>query len=425
MRQLLKSSYDTIIFIYLDSGAPDGPGNDVKVLNREDLAHWACLAVQEKKSILFVLDACHSTFLAHGAFKDATGQLNAQENKLLRESVGFLTSGDRRCLSSAICVSKEAGLVYLFSDAVKANPNNLEFGYRIRNSMFSRQLLSFWGHRGAELAGVTLENLPGHLNPPSTEPVDSYGFRAGVVGGHNVGLAARVVDSLFPLATDTSRDLIRVATQRDFAMLIPAAHMGGLPDDMRAFWTVAGDEGRYEFAFVEIATVNGNVTTVPRAAHPSHQLHRVLPATHPILVHLEKHTSARRNDGEDGPRQVPWNLLWWAFSLRVEQMKWRRGGDPPLSVEDLADLKGRLTTLNGEVPFSAVRYVYWMADYRRGRENDDEFFALLGQVRDRLLGDSADEPDRSREDGASADCRGSTEDRGPKDDGDGPRGLDG
>jgi hypothetical protein len=108
-----------------------------------------------------------------------------------------------------------------------------------------------------------------------------------------------------------------------FPTLIPALRIGALFDDINAFWTVPGDEAFFQYAYVEVATVNGKVTALPpRIAGP------------------------RRLDGATtvpaagaGPPLVAWDELWWAFSHRLQELKWRREDDPPVPSVQLADME--------------------------------------------------------------------------------------
>jgi hypothetical protein len=65
------------------------------------------------KRVPFVFDECESSRLAEAAWRQAPAQLGTEEARLLPQFVGFPTSGHAPCMSSAILVSAEPGLVYL------------------------------------------------------------------------------------------------------------------------------------------------------------------------------------------------------------------------------------------------------------------------------------------------------------------------
>jgi hypothetical protein len=110
---------------------------------------------------------------------------------------------------------------------------------------------------------------------------------------------------------------------------------------------------------------------------------------------------------------VGWEELWWEFSHKLQQLKWRREDDPPVPSDQLSDMEERLASLNHcAVPFWASKYVYWMAAYRRVRGDDAAFFRLLGEVHDQLLNSSAE-----KRDGAQEGDGGVAEEPSPMDDG--------
>jgi hypothetical protein len=68
----------------------------------------------------------------------------------LKSCVGFLTSSDVDCGTSAIMVSQNPELVYVFGTA---RPGYVP-GCRVQNSMFMRQLLWLWAY------GLSDQKLP-------------------------------------------------------------------------------------------------------------------------------------------------------------------------------------------------------------------------------------------------------------------------
>jgi hypothetical protein len=243
-------------------------------------------------------------------------------------------------------------------------------------------------HAKTELARVKLRDLPVLMNAPAGVPPNSYGFCAVFTGGPG-GLADLHAASVFPWGSNERKAHIALLFGIAFPTFISALKIGALFDDIKAFWAAPGDEAFFASGYVEVGTVNGKVTAGQR------QLDLLLGFTDPVVSHVRQHSAARSGSAEEqGTPLVGWDELWWTFSHKLQQLKWRREDDPPVPSDQLSAMEGRLASLNHcAVPFWASKYVYWMAAYRRVRGDDAAFFRLLREVHDQLLNPSAEKRD--------------------------------
>jgi hypothetical protein len=189
------------------------------------------------------------------------------EMRRLAASVGFLTAGSRRTLSSAILLSSDPNLVYLFGPENERTPDGLALGFRIHNPMFWKHLIWQWAYGLAAEHKKTLREFPGLLKSesdfgqyPGVDGNFCNGFDAAFVGAAAPPVSGRpgVVTSMgdfpihdfFPLGRGDARkflaefrgaNLLKVTLSPRLANMtlgevIPDVPIGGQFDDIRRFW---------------------------------------------------------------------------------------------------------------------------------------------------------------------------------------------
>jgi hypothetical protein len=201
---------------------------------------------------------------------------NQEEKELLAAHVGFLTSTTGCGLTTAIIVSKLDGLVYLCHSDPHARVDGLALGYRVRNSMFGRQLLNLWSYRLTPGQNTKLRDLPallnsegdfrdthGNLFDPGDEGVFCNGFRAAFVGattadGGRVMMGDCPLSDFLPLAPLDPDAAVPDCHGATFGQFIPPEGVGQLDDDIRKY-RVKGDSSGTQFQelFVEITVGKG------------------------------------------------------------------------------------------------------------------------------------------------------------------------
>jgi hypothetical protein len=342
--------------------------------------------------------ACASTLFARNVMATAEGNLPGKKNKArLRSSVGFLTSTTAQSYSSAICVSQDPNLVYLFDDPRKRGPDNLAPGYRLHNSMFGRQFLWLWTYTFSATADVTVAGLVSRMNParPTVPPappaaalprqtppagaappdaeappgsVNRYGFDAFFVGDAD-RFGALPLSEFFPLGVIDEATPVPHSSDPNmtFAKVIPCRELGGFFDDLPNFCEAEDFQGR----FVEIAIVGDRVDAVePRPA----RLHEWLGADHPIMKHISLHSAleGQADDTGDGGNFVPWDDLWFEFESLVRAKGWKCLNGTR-QIEDLLPIfTAYLEDLNGcFLPVWAFEFMCPMAAYACAQEEQD------------------------------------------------------
>jgi hypothetical protein len=424
---LSRDDVGTVVFIYFNHGRWDFMGAPDGTFSVDNFATWATRAVANQKRLLFVMVACASTVFAQNVLTAADQALVGSEAKnKLRSSVGFLTSTTTESYSSAICVSQDANLVYLFDDPQKERgPDNLAPGYRAHNSMFGRQFLSLWTYALAATTDVTVAGFVSWMNPrppparraapaappasaaPSTTPprqspppasgapagqtpatgaapadaeaptasVNRYGYDAAFVGDADK-FGALQLNEFFPLGAipQSTRAPHSSEPNMTFAQVIPCGVMGEFFDDMANFYDPDEEEAGFKARFVEIAMVEGRIAVVkPREPRPE-RLDEWLGAGHPIMRHISFHSAleGQADDTGEGDNFVPWPDLWFEFESLVHAKGWKcRNGTR--KIEDLLPIFGAyLEELNGcFLPVWAFEFMCPMAAYARAQEEQD------------------------------------------------------
>jgi hypothetical protein len=265
---------DDVTFLYFNHGTPAAVRRWGQFFDDRAIWGWAMEAIHNpNKRLLFVLSACDSTLLARKVWGRLMRRARTDEEKhRLAAYVGLLTVGTPRTVTSAILVSSDENLVYLFGLPGARSPDGLALGFRIHNPMFGRQLLWHWAYGLVPGCGIQLGQFPGLLNSesdfkhsPGVDATLCNGFHAEFVGAASgefpappgsppVGpsLCDLPIQDFFPLGQhDETKPLaecgvpmtvdlhsIRELAQLTVGQVIPNAAIGGQFDDMRLFWQV-------------------------------------------------------------------------------------------------------------------------------------------------------------------------------------------
>jgi hypothetical protein len=378
-----------VVLMYWNHGDHGGLGSGTARIAVSDIQGWMRMAESAKKPLLIILDACNSTTLAQSIWGDFAKVRSAAAMERLGRFVGFLTSADGPALTSAFVFSKDNTLVYPLLPPAEVTWTDYAPGYRLFNSMFSRQLLWFWAYGLRRGGGTTLRGLPdllndhatfydenGELRNPNEDGFFCNGFHAKFVGG-SAGLGDLAVESFLPLGPVAPDKMVPLgAKQAPFGQVIPEARMGKLFDDMRAFWKTKGDEEHFRYRFVEIARVDNQIKVVD-----SGHLNGAL-AQHPISRYIATHRSSAAEDANPEGEQrvtVPWRDLANLFYAEVEKDGWTRDPRVHVPIEKYNDCKAYLVRLNGAVP-DASDFVHWMAHYACQQPEPETFRLLMDRL---------------------------------------------
>jgi hypothetical protein len=238
-----------IVFVYLNHGSPAelGPASD-DGLTADDFVSWSDQALRWNKKILFVLDACYSTPLAK--FVWGTCLSRGHHPADLGAHVGFLTSAERDCHTSAVVISKEARLIYMYLDGEGAAIGDFAPGYRVQNSMFARQLNDLLAYRLGDSNPVLVAGLPAWMN--AAEPM-RYGFQCSFVGDEEQ-VGATPLGDFLPFGLLDAAEANEEWNDIPFGQILPDAPMLGLADDVGRFFDVRGRSKAYGELAVEVSS---------------------------------------------------------------------------------------------------------------------------------------------------------------------------
>jgi hypothetical protein len=339
-----------VVFVYLNHGAADALGGGNELFTVLSFVICARAAVKAQKPLLFVVGSCDSTSFAAAVWRNLVPQVANAE-----QFIGFLTSGDGDCFTSAMLLSRDASLVDVF-DPQPDEPqvrDELVPGYLITNSMFARQLLSLWVYRARELEGKTLGDLADLMNDP--EVPWHFGFQAAFRRGGTT-FAHYQVDSFFPLQPITSETAIRGQPGKTFGAAIPAKRMGEQFDDIGRFWTEATQDRGYAYKYVKIERQDdGTIKEVGTGDLEG--------ATDPIELQIYDHVKMKRGSGpptgagdEVEVPYVPIDSVFRVFCrIATEQgLQWTRGG---LTLDAYLVMKQFLKKEFGPIPHYMWNYV--------------------------------------------------------------------
>jgi hypothetical protein len=314
--------------------------------------------------------------------------------------VGFVTSTDHYGLTSAILVSKQDALVYLCSTKPKGGDDEFALGYRIRNSMFGRQLLHLWSYKFRPGHSVKLRDLPAFLNSEvwfddatgalvktTEERVFCNGFQAAFVGAKTgEGFDGRVtllgdcaLSDFLPFAPLDPAAPVPDCDVGTFGEFIPPEDIGELVDDMRKYWTRGATYIQFRGLFIEITADEGGIKVVDPVPR---QMYTDEP---PLSIEISESIGAGSLTAAEtpgrprsqGPR-VPWLALSLAIDRLVPKKKWHPifPNPAPQKYKDFA--MEFLTELNDAPPPEGWDFVYLFADFARvNEENREEFERLV------------------------------------------------
>jgi hypothetical protein len=260
-------------------------------------------------------------------------------------------------------------------------------GFRIDNSMFSRQLLQMWAYHYGEVRHLTIAQLAKSMNPPVEEDPDCYGFHADFVGDEDPGPYRMApvpwtVESLFPSSWGAPDQTIQKEPSLTYGQIIPNGMMGAFPEDMRAIWETTHDPANFELAYVVVEGTKQSVTWGERG-----HLTALFGMNHPIMQTIHRHGAA---DPPLPPKlirspEVPWGIMKWGFVKLVKEKGWRRAIHEPVEADKLAEFKAFLEDLNGEIPRTVSGFVYYLARFDREPLIAKDFRDELRQLRDKML----------------------------------------
>jgi hypothetical protein len=383
---------EAFVVIYLNHGNRQTLGGHTLAITTNHFASMASDAVRDRRLLLFVFDAHCSTLLARKVWRLVGERLRQPLQGTLGRYVGFLTSGVDFSLTSAIVLSKDPDLVSLFDKKTKATDGEFAHGYRIHNSMFSRQFIDIWAHLLKKHRRIAIHALPALMNPPAERRTGTrdvrYGFEAAFVGDPQ-GLGALPFRSFFPLGWPAASAAPIPGSRLVVRDVIPDTRMGGFYDDMVCFWDNPGHEQTFQWIFVEIQkTPNGQTEVVPGDAASPRRLDRELGPEHPIFRYISSRASAERRVEsvvERAPK-VPWDMLYGAFRMKARGMGWQRQVDPPVPDPCLCALEGQLAAINGApLPPWTSTMVYWMAGYGSFLGDDKRFLEVIKSAQEDML----------------------------------------
>jgi hypothetical protein len=411
VRQLLENKgVKVLVFIYLDHGDQQALGPLSHRFSPDQFLGYVYMAMLIQKRILFVLGTGESTAFAERLWQDLSRRCEDQERKdRLAASVGFVMSTPLHCLTTAIIVSAQDDLVYLCHPDPQAREDGLAVGYRIRNSMFGRQLLDLWSYRLRSEQNIKLRDFPallnsegdfrdrdGHLLDPDDDGLFCNGFMAAFVGAtaeDGCGASVKLMGDcllndflpLLPIDPDAPVPNCQGATYGQF---IPREAIGELDDDMRKY-RGKGDSSHTQFKrlFIEMTVDKGVVKIVdpvPRVVgtdmRPDHPIAQSVGDGYLTAVELLD----RRNSQVPPVPKVPWREFSQAISRLARKEQWHPRFREPTSPEWHAYGRGLLETLNGELPCS-WDFVYEFDEYARLYDgNLPEFETIIGAEYDKL-----------------------------------------
>jgi hypothetical protein len=221
---LLDQAVHTVMFIYLNHGNPRWMGVAAdEMLTIDYFIGLAVAAGAAGKRLLVVLDACYSTTFARGVW--ANLEKNGWGHRVAG-FVGFLTSAETQGFTSAVLVSKQAGLV--FENGSGEAFGEYAAGFRIQNSMFMRQLNDRLAYSLRGDRSMKVRDMPGVMNGPEKM---QFGFERVFVGSDD-GLGALALGEFFPGGTIDPELVIPEMDGRKFKAILPNARMLELEDDI-------------------------------------------------------------------------------------------------------------------------------------------------------------------------------------------------
>jgi hypothetical protein len=407
-----------IVFVYVNHGARktlDVPDHS-PAFSIDNFVRWCGLAERRKKPILFVLDACHSTTFARrvcSALRDD----NAGDVAGLDQFTGFLTSAGKPSFTSAIVVSCDPRLVYLLDETSQgdsqAQPGSfsqggsLALGYRVSNSMFFRAFLLEVTYRLSLSDGVTIADLPDHMNVGGPF---RHGFDAAFVPVPDPAaipppppsqFGALALRDFFPWDRVQDATVVNDGTGVTFGDIIPSAPLGGLWDDISRFWRQGvRAKAAFAYAFVEIGLDEQGKKVVEKINEQDH-LDKILGREHPLMKEVSGGQSCvdgqkRRalNPGNDG-KSVSFGWIWLAFEERAVREELTPADEVPDDAYEKVNVF--LEWLNGTVPTRESSYEWYLAEYAVGMNDDPRFQGMVVEARNEALSWE----DKTKPDGSS------------------------
>jgi hypothetical protein len=344
--------------------------------------------------MLFVLGACRSTQFARETWDQLmTSCQSSEDQSKLAALVGFVTSADESSVTTAIIISKEDELVYLFDPAPPKQADDYALGYRIRNSMFGRRLSHLWTYVLEPDPGLHVRHLPGLLNSeckfhnpdgslkdPTDDGAFYHGFRSEFVGasaGFPAMLGDRELNDFLPLKPVKPSDLLPGREDVTFGEVIPSQAIDGVFDDLTCYREVGFTASSFEGMCVEIKSGQNGIEVVQPAPRLIKDL---FPPGHPIAESLDIGglPATEGGDTDEGAPHVSWLQVSRAILALAESQRWyQRFTDetPQRFFEDAARLLESLD--NGPAPCSWPFVGYLALFARLNEDNTAEFEKLI------------------------------------------------
>jgi hypothetical protein len=346
----------SIVFIYLNHGSPTALGLPAGEITTGEMMAFCQLAC---KPFLVVLDACHSTEFARLTIQDLT-TVHAKAD------VGFLTSADGTCYTSAILIAPHDPTLL---------PNSNGVTYKINHSMFSRAFLLQLAYKLGRDDPTLLTAFPSRLNSHG-EPMKN-GFEASFQCYGTV-MAHRTVRFFFPWAPVDPQALSLVNPTAQFAQVIPREDIGNLFDDIGRLWHGVGSERGYEDAFYELEDGPKGIQITR-----SGRLSPTDPMENEIRQHIEKHRGNPLSElHTTSPGYVSIHRI--ADEVVTELLELQGGTVQPGRDEVWCDeLAHFIIALNGELPIGRFRDIWRIYDVSV-HVNHEECKQLIRAARERI-----------------------------------------
>jgi hypothetical protein len=363
-----------VVFVYLNQGDACGLGRDAERLEVRHFADWAKTATIVRKPLLFVVGAYTSTLFVEEIWAELSHPPRILEE--IQQFVGFLTSGDRICWTSASAVSPDLTLVDVFDPNATQTPNELLAGHGIIPSMFARQFLSLWVYNADALGDTTLSQFPDLLNAWS-EPY-RFGFHA-ALQMHGTPFANFRLQSFFPFKSIKGNQPVRGHPDLMFGTVIPPPPMGRLLDDIGRFWDGAGAEDNFPYRFVYVERLDGVITEI-ETGELDHTTDRAKSRIH---AHVEAKCGSAdpaeggtAGGGRREVKHVPLNDVWRAFRriAKEEGVRWTVGG---LTTPAWRETTTYLTDMFGPLPDYMSDFVSRLAEAKCDVSDVEKYMMVL------------------------------------------------
>jgi hypothetical protein len=383
---MLDPAINTVIFIYLNHGSSNGVGaNEDDAFREGDFAVMASQAAAVGKRLLFVMDAYYSTTFARSEWTTLCARpplvvCGEDEERQRRDEieryVGFLTSAEDCGFTSAVLVSKQSELV--FPDGIPEPFGEYAPGFRIQNSMFTRQLNDLLAYSLRGDRSMPLRDMPRFMNGHHNM---EFGFQCTFVGSDD-GLGAVALREFFPGGSIDPELVLAEMNGEKFKAILPNARMLGLDDDIGRFFGEEGGISSYGERMLVVSSDDGQVSYGPSV------LLADIGDKDALRRRIVLGRAAVRQEGEwvEGSVSVPVVKIYARLCSILEERRFKPRARS-VTADDCKKLGDFLKRINGPVPLESWGIVGYIANMQEACGGEDRLREVIREVVNQLAAD--------------------------------------